>query len=144
MDTKFCLKGTSVCFLADTVFRWPKLAGNFPAEEPDPDRDMHIPIDFLVRPFLLKCRFSRISQWYVFAGIKGQPCRSTGDRFRHFVQMLQPSLGKGSRLLALIWLSDIHPFDSSHREIQGCHRATTSSSWVAREKKSSCMNHTFC
>ena len=48
MDAKFCLKGNASSYAEYADFCWPEFAGNFPAEEPDPDGNLDIPIDFLV------------------------------------------------------------------------------------------------
>lgn len=94
MDAKFCLKGKVLNPLSDTGFRSCELAGNFPAEEPDPDAALNIPIDFLVcswfssirKPFPLK--FTLV---FFCPGIEGQPCCATGDHCFYFVyKMLQP------------------------------------------------------
>ncbi len=73
MDAKFCIKGAclSSC-LPQFVFEF--FSGGFPAEEPDPESNISIPIDFLVRArcmnltSLLNLTFVRNSQ----AG-KGNP-----------------------------------------------------------------------
>ncbi len=50
MDAKFCLKGNSLTALTHAAFCSCDFSGNFPAEEPDPDGTLDIPIDFLVWP----------------------------------------------------------------------------------------------
>jgi hypothetical protein len=85
MDAKFCIKGMLLATCAQVENCGIEYAGGFPAEEPDPDGKLSIPVDFLVSNLACYhgfCASIELNIKDIFSsGIKRQSLCPTGDCF---------------------------------------------------------------